>query len=242
MSLDLSSLNNAIAQLAEALDLYGSEIVRDNPKLKKPMRAATIKAFGFTYVISVKMLRRHMTLASDNPAEIRQMSFSNFIREAYGKNLVRSDIVTWRKYRGHLDMIDRAYDENTAQEIFEVAPDFLDEARYVLDRLQERLDSPIAINPDHLKIVWRILRENLPSGVTVWVIGSRANWTSKDSSDLDLALEGNSALDHGAIVALKTAFEKSSLPYEVDIMDINQIANSFRRIVEAQRAPLPDER
>ena len=57
------------------------------------MRAATIKAFEFTYVVSLKMLRRHMTLAADNPADIHQMSFSSFIREAYGKNLVRSDIV-----------------------------------------------------------------------------------------------------------------------------------------------------
>lgn len=137
MSLDLSPMNNAIAQLAEALDLYDSEIVRDTPKLKMAMRAATIKAFEFTYVVSLKMLRRHMTLAADNPADIHQMSFSSFIREAYGKNLVRSDIVVWRKYRERRGMMGRAYDENTAQEIFEGVPDFLDEARYVLERLQE---------------------------------------------------------------------------------------------------------
>ena len=43
----------------------------------------------------------------------------------------------WRKYRERRGMMGRAYDENTAQEIFEGVPDFLDEARYVLERLQE---------------------------------------------------------------------------------------------------------
>ena len=46
---------------------------------------------------------------------------------------------------------------------------------------------PVDIRPDHLEIVQGILREHLPAGVKVWVFGSRANWTTKDSSDLDLA-------------------------------------------------------
>ena len=50
--------------------------------------------------------------------------------------------------------------------------------------------SPVDIRPDHLEIMQGILREHLPMGVKVWVFGSRANWSTKDSSDLDLALQG----------------------------------------------------
>ena len=57
------------------------------------------------------------------------------------------------------------------------------------------------------------MREHLPVGVEVWVFGSRANWATKDSSDLDLALEGESKLSHKVLGALKDAFEDSSLPY-----------------------------
>ena len=96
----------------------------------------------------------------------------------------------------------------------------------------------VDISPDHLKVVQEILRENLPSGVAVWAFGSRASWATSDSSDLDLALEGD--IDHDTILALEMAFEESSLPYTVDIIDLNQVSDSFRRIVEAQKIPLTD--
>ena len=101
------------------------------------------------------------------------------------------------------------------------------------------LASPVDIRPDHLEIVQGILREHLPEGVKVWVFGSRANWTTKDSSDLDLALECDNRLSHKVLGALKDAFEDSSLPYTVDLVDMNRIGNSFRQIVESQRVPLP---
>ena len=138
MILDLSPLDNAIDQLAHTLDLCSSELARDNPELKKPLRAATIQAFEFTYEVSFKMLRRRMTLDAASPAEISQMTFNNLIREAYGKNLVRSDLVAWQKYRKNRAITSHTYNENKAQEIFETVPDFLDEARYLLSRLQER--------------------------------------------------------------------------------------------------------
>ena len=103
------------------------------------------------------------------------------------------------------------------------------------------MSSPVDIRPDHLAIVQGILRDYLPVGVKVWVFGSRANWTTKDSSDLDLALESESRLNHKLLGALKDAFEDSTLPYTVDIVDLNRIGDSFRHIVESQRVPLPVE-
>ena len=102
--------------------------------------------------------------------------------------------------------------------------------------------NPVDIRPDHLEIVQGILREHLPVGVKVWVFGSRANWTTKDSSDLDLALECDNRLSHKVLGPLKDAFEDSSLPYTVDVVDMSRIADSFRQIVESQRTPLPIDR
>ena len=98
--------------------------------------------------------------------------------------------------------------------------------------------NPVDIRPDHLEIVQGILREYLPEGVKVWVFGSRANWTTKDSSDLDLALEGENALSHKLLGVLKDAFDDSTLPYTVDVVDLNRIRGSFRQIVESQRVLL----
>ena len=103
------------------------------------------------------------------------------------------------------------------------------------------MTSPVDIRPDHLEIVQDILREHLPVGVKVWVFGSRANWTTKDSSDLDIALEGENKLSHKLLGALKDAFEDSALPYTVDVVDLNTVSNVFKQIVESQRVPLPVE-
>ena len=80
---------------------------------------------------------------------------------------------------------------------------------------------------------------HLPGGFKVWAFGSRANWTTKDSSDLDLALEGAGSLDHKAMVGLEVAFEESALPYTVDVVDLNAVSQAFKQIVEDQRVPLP---
>ena len=100
------------------------------------------------------------------------------------------------------------------------------------------MSSPVDIRPDHLEIVQDILREHLPVEAEVWVFGSRANWTTKDSSDLDLAVEGATNFDHKAMVRLEIAFEESALPYTVDVVDLNAVSKEFKKIVEGQRIPL----
>ena len=97
---------------------------------------------------------------------------------------------------------------------------------------------PIDIRSDDLRIVWDVLRRHLPADVRVWVFGSRASWMTKDSSDLDLAVEGDSEIGPGTLSALEAAFEDSDLAYAVDIVDLNRINERFRRIVQQQRVPL----
>ena len=104
------------------------------------------------------------------------------------------------------------------------------------------MTSPVDIRPDQLEIVRDILLKHLPAGVKVWVFGSRANWTTKDSSDLDLALGSERKLSHKVLGALKDAFEDSALPYTVDVVDLNRIGDSFRQIVESEKVPLAIDR
>ena len=98
---------------------------------------------------------------------------------------------------------------------------------------------PIDIRAEHLRIVQDVLRQHLPNGVKVWVFGSRASWMTKDSSDLDLALEGEACVLPRTLSMLEAAFEESDLPFAVDIVDISRIGKSFRQIVAKQRIPLP---
>ena len=138
MGLDLASLRAATLQLEEALNLCDSEPYRSDRLMQRHLRAAAIKAFEFTYEISLKMLKRHLETISPTPGEVDRMTFSSLVREALGLDLVRSDVVVWRGYRKMRGTTSHIYDEEKAQEIFADVPDFLQEARYVLARLQER--------------------------------------------------------------------------------------------------------
>ena len=98
--------------------------------------------------------------------------------------------------------------------------------------------SAVDIRPDHLAIVQDILRAHLPAEFEVWVFGSRATWTTKDSSDLDLALTGPSKLDSRIKGDLEIAFEESDLPCTVDIVDLNAVSPEFKNIVDSQKVLL----
>ena len=145
MAIDLSPLEDAVMQLEEALEIYDSELALSDPRFKRHLRAAVIQAFEFTYELSFRMLRRYLELASPNPAEIDSLVFNEIIREAYRQALVRSELPVWREYRRNLGTTSHTYNEEKAQEVFESVPDFLQDARYLLNRLQERseaLDDP----------------------------------------------------------------------------------------------------
>lgn len=145
MSLDYSPLQNAISQLEEALDLYGSELAKSDPRLKRHLGAAVIQAFKFTYELSFKMLKRYLKSVSANPAEFDEMSFNDVIREAFKRSLVQTELSVWREYRCNRGTANHTYDEKKAQEVINDVPIFFQEACYLLTRLQEKnetIDQP----------------------------------------------------------------------------------------------------
>ena len=138
MTLDLTALESTVAQLKEALVLYNREPYKSDPLLRRHLRAATIKAFEYTYAISLKMIKRHMKNTAPEPDEIDDMTFNDFVRMAFGKGILRSDVAVWRDYRRQRGTTGHTYDEQKAQDIFGILPDFLIESQYVLARLQEK--------------------------------------------------------------------------------------------------------
>ena len=98
--------------------------------------------------------------------------------------------------------------------------------------------SPIDIRSNDLKIVQQILADALPKNAKVWVFGSRATWKTKRSSDLDLAIDAGRALTRNENSALADAFDESDLPYKVDVVDMHNVTNTFKAIIERQMLPL----
>ena len=88
----------------------------------------------------------------------------------------------------------------------------------------------IDLRPDHWAIVRGILRRYVPDR-KVLAFGSRATWTAKDYSDLDLAIMGDEPLSLGATSALAEGFGESDLPFKVDVVDWAKINENFRDII-----------
>lgn len=140
MNLSVTSLEDAILQLEQSLHYYHSNIVQADPGLVLQLRAAAILAFEFTYELSWKMLKRYLKLSEANPAEIETMSFPDLIRTGCDKGLLLSDLKEWSRYRQERGITSHTYDHAKAQEIFERIPDFLKDAKYLLQQLQARIN------------------------------------------------------------------------------------------------------
>lgn len=87
------------------------------------------------------------------------------------------------------------------------------------------------VKPAQLEIVKTILRDHV-AGIEVRAFGSRVLGTSKETSDLDLAVVSRTKLEPRVMGGLKTAFEESDLPFRVDILDWNFISPEFRKLIE----------
>lgn len=143
MQLDLSALQNAIAQLDEALAFCHSELANSNPRLALHLRAAAIQAFEFTYELCYKTLRRYLQATEPNPAAAEEMTFNELIRRGYALGLLQAEISTWQAFRKDRGTTSHTYDETKAAEIFAALPTFLNEARFLLQQIQTRQEGTV---------------------------------------------------------------------------------------------------
>jgi nucleotidyltransferase substrate binding protein (TIGR01987 family) len=125
----LTSLENAVASLQDALNEYAKEedtYVRD----------AVIQRFEYTYELSYKLIKRHLEATAANPDEIDTLSFQDLIRLGSERQLLRSGWDKWSLYRKLRGTTSHTYDEAKAQEALKKIPEFYEEAHFLLQQLQ----------------------------------------------------------------------------------------------------------
>lgn len=103
------------------------------------------------------------------------------------------------------------------------------------------MTSEPALTAEELDTVARILADCLPGGYQAFVFGSRAagGRKLKPWSDLDLSLEGPGPLPLGTLAELADAFDRSPLPWKVDLVDRAAVSTEFGAIIDRQKVPLP---
>lgn len=89
----------------------------------------------------------------------------------------------------------------------------------------------IDLEEKHLDIIQDILKEIIP-GHRVFIFGSRAKNNSWRYSDIDLLISGDDELTPGERYALNEAFDESDIPVRVDIVDLHELSDEFKRSIE----------
>jgi uncharacterized protein len=90
------------------------------------------------------------------------------------------------------------------------------------------MDSPnIALSSPYLEQVRSIIRSSMGEAHgMVYLFGSRARGNSRPASDIDLAV-AVAAGDRGQIGRLRENFENSTIPYTVDIVDLDTCGSAL---------------
>lgn len=131
MKLDFSSLRQAIASLEKAAER----------SLKTPadeeIRDAVIQRFEYTYELCWKMLKRQIEKEAAHPAEIDQLAFRDLLRDARERGML-ADITPWIEYRSQRNITAHTYDPKKAQNVYQTALRFLEDAKKLLAALEKR--------------------------------------------------------------------------------------------------------
>ncbi len=131
LTLAVQSLDLALVQHQKNSDDAVRDVIRDG----------CIQRFEYCYELCFRMMRRYLKEESSNPSSIDALGFKDIIRMALGKKIIGQDLEMWIKYRDCRNKTSHHYDQKSAQEIFQIIPDFLSQAQYLIEQLSKRMES-----------------------------------------------------------------------------------------------------
>ena len=77
-----------------------------------------------------------------------------------------------------------------------------------------------------------LIRQILPGTYQAVLFGSRVDRTNSKFSDVDVCLKSGAAMVGYQLEEIREAFDKSDLPYVVDIVNYSDLPSSFQKIVD----------
>lgn len=84
----------------------------------------------------------------------------------------------------------------------------------------------------HLNFIKETLKKYIPNPeAKFYIFGSRAKGKYREYSDVDIAID-SLGLTSSLKSKLELEFENSTFPYEVDIVDLNNIKDNFKKLIQ----------
>ena len=86
----------------------------------------------------------------------------------------------------------------------------------------------------HLDFILQVLKDNIPQkDAKFYIFGSRAKENYKEYSDVDIAVKlPDKKLSADILGKILPEFNDSTLPYEVDVIDLNAIDEKFKSLIK----------
>lgn len=138
MKLDLSSFRKAVESLEKTLKVADDKdfISRLSEDQKDAVRAGVIQNFEFTYELCWKFMKRwlQVNLGSTYVEGVTRRELFRLSAE----NRLLNDIDRWMEYHDARNETVHTYDEDTAEDVFETARQFLGDAKKLLEALEAR--------------------------------------------------------------------------------------------------------
>ena len=87
------------------------------------------------------------------------------------------------------------------------------------------------LDPKYIDFIKETILAEIPN-VEMYIFGSRVQGNALEYSDVDIALKNEEKISIESILKLKVKFENSTFPYKVDIVDLKNLKDEFRGIIE----------
>lgn len=86
------------------------------------------------------------------------------------------------------------------------------------------------MNDKYILALKKLVLESLTKrpDIQVYLFGSRAKNSARETSDVDIALLSKQAVSNQLIVMLRDKIEESNIPYQVDIVDLNTVNDALK--------------
>lgn len=86
----------------------------------------------------------------------------------------------------------------------------------------------------HIEFIINTLKKYISDdGAKFYIFGSRAKGDFREYSDVDIAVDLNGKkMPVSVLGKILSEFEDSTLPYEVDVVDLNSIDDNFKSLIK----------
>ena len=87
------------------------------------------------------------------------------------------------------------------------------------------------LEPKYVDIIKKTILAEI-SNAEIFIFGSRTQGKALEYSDVDVALKSSDKIPIEIMLRLNARFKESTIPYKIDVVDLNNLKTEFKNIIE----------